>query len=243
MENREIFSGLKILPPVFVRLDGRAFHRLSRVLQFERPFDERFSEAMRSVCASLIRESGMSPDFAFTFSDEISLFFRHLPFEGRIEKIDSVCASYAASSLTLALRCRAPLAFDARILPAFGQHAMEYLIERQREAWRNHVNAYGQHALVGEGLTPREAAARLKKVPASEIHELLHARGINLARTPAWQRRGVLVYKELVEREGYNPLTQQAVRAIRSEVRICTELPLFGSPEGREFLRSLLDRP
>ncbi len=243
MENREIFSGLRILPPVFIRLDGRAFHRLSRVLQLKKPFDERFSEAMASVCASLIRESGMSPVFAFTFSDEISLYFSHLPFEGRVEKLDSVSASYAASSLTLALQCSTPLAFDARILPAFGLHAEEYLTERQREAWRNHVNAYGQHALVEEGLTPREAAARLKKVPASEIHELLHARGINLARTPAWQRRGVLVCKTVVERQGYNPLTQEPVRALRSEVRVCTDLPLFSSPEGREFLRSLLDRP
>ena len=243
MENREIFSGLRIIPPVFVRLDGRAFHRLSRVLHLKKPFDERFSEAMQSVCTSLIRGSGMNPEFAFTFSDEISLYFRHLPFEGRVEKVDSVCASYAASSLTLALQCGTPLAFDARILPAFGSHAVEYLIERQREAWRNHINAYGQHALIEEGFSPREAAGRLKKVPAKEIHEMLHAKGVNLAKTPAWQRRGMLVYKECVEREGYNPLTQEAVRVLRSEVRVCTDPPVFSSPEGRELLSSLLDRP
>ncbi len=29
MENREIFSTITAIPPVFVRLDGRAFHRLA----------------------------------------------------------------------------------------------------------------------------------------------------------------------------------------------------------------------
>ncbi|HZD43024.1 MAG TPA: tRNA(His) guanylyltransferase Thg1 family protein, partial [Methanomicrobiales archaeon] len=121
MEENEIFSELRIIPPVFVRLDGRAFHRLSRVLSLKKPFDERFSTAMRGVCTALMEESGMNPSYAYTFSDEISLYFPHLPFEGRVEKIDSVLASFAASSLTLALECTSPLSFDARIIPAFGE--------------------------------------------------------------------------------------------------------------------------
>jgi len=50
MENREIFSNLATIPPVFVRLDGRAFHALTRKYGFAKPFDDRFCEAMVDVC-------------------------------------------------------------------------------------------------------------------------------------------------------------------------------------------------
>jgi tRNA(His) 5'-end guanylyltransferase len=73
MENREIFSTITTLPPVFVRLDGRAFHRLAEDLTLKKPFDDRFSNAMVQVCTALLADSGLCPEFAFT-ADEISLF-------------------------------------------------------------------------------------------------------------------------------------------------------------------------
>ncbi|HNX17995.1 MAG TPA: tRNA(His) guanylyltransferase Thg1 family protein, partial [Methanoregula sp.] len=74
MENREIFSNLATIPPVFVRLDGRAFHGLTKKFGFAKPFDDRFNNAMVEVCRLLVGESGLSPVFAYTFSDEISLY-------------------------------------------------------------------------------------------------------------------------------------------------------------------------
>ena len=186
MENREIFSGITTIPPVFVRLDGRAFHRLTESLCLRKPFDDFFNKAMVAVCTSLVAESGLSPDFAFTFSDEISLYLTKLPFSGRVEKIDSVAASFAASALTIALGCIAPVSFDARVVQATPEFAIEYLINRQDEAWRNHINAYCQQALIAEGMNGREAASRLKGMPAKEMHEMMFARGVNLAR----RRRG-----------------------------------------------------
>ncbi|MCK7483776.1 MAG: hypothetical protein M0C28_47380 [Candidatus Moduliflexus flocculans] len=116
----------------------------------------RFSDAMVQVCTSLVADSGLNPDFAFTFSDEISLYFTQLPFSGRVEKIDSVSASFAASSLTLALGVHNPLSFDARVIPATPDYAMEYLANRQNEAWRNHLNGYCQQALVEDGLSAKK---------------------------------------------------------------------------------------
>ncbi len=236
MENREIFSAITAIPPVFVRLDGRAFHRLAEMLSLEKPFDIRFNEAMVQVCTALIADSGLNPEFAFTFSDEISLWFTMLPFNGRVEKIDSVTASFAASALTLALGIALPISFDARVIPATPKFAVEYLAGRQNEAWRNHLNGYCQQALIGEGMRPKKAADQLKGLPAKDLHEMMHARGVNLATTPAWQRRGVLVYKKITEKEGYNPVTGEHVVAERSAVTVETELPLFTSPEGKEFL-------
>jgi tRNA(His) guanylyltransferase len=240
MENREIFSNITTIPPVFVRLDGRAFHRLTKVLAFEKPFDDRFNEAMVSVCRALVGESGLSPVFAYTFSDEISLYLAQLPFSGRVEKIDSVAASYAASALTLALGLREPVSFDARIVQATPESAVEYMINRQDEAWRNHINAYCQHALISEGMSATAAAARLKGMPAKELHEMMHQRGVNLAKTTAWQRRGVLICKTETEKEGYNPKTKKAVVAKRSAVTTDRDLPLFTTPEGQAFLRKIL---
>jgi len=240
MENREIFSTITTIPPVFVRIDGRAFHRLAENLNLKKPFDDQFSEAMVQVCVALISDSGLCPDLAFTFSDEISLYFTRLPFSGRVEKIDSVAASCAASALTNVLAGKPLVSFDARVIPATPEYALEYLANRQNEAWRNHINGYCQQALIDEGISAKKAAAQLKGVPARDLHEMMHKRGMNLATTPAWQRRGVLVYKKITEKEGFNPLTQEHVLARRSAVTVERDLPLFTSPEGQAFLKKLL---
>ncbi len=240
MENREIFSAITTIPPVFVRLDGRAFHRLADCLGLEKPFDEFFHKAMVTTCTSLVTDSGLNPDFAYTFSDEISLYFSKLPFSGRVEKIDSVAASYAASCFTLALGGTTLIAFDARVIPATPGWAIEYIANRQAEAWRNHINAYCQQALIEEGMDPRQAAEQLRGLQAPDLHEMMHERGFNLAETPAWQRRGTLVYKKLTEKEGFNPITKETVIAERSAVVAESDLPLFTSPEGQAFLRGLV---
>jgi tRNA(His) guanylyltransferase len=243
MDNRELFASITTVPPVIVRLDGRAFHRLAHMLGLAKPFDVRFSHAMAAVCRCLVADSGLSPEFAYTFSDEISLYLPKLPFSGRVEKIDSVAASFAASALTLALECAEPIAFDARVIPVTPEYAIEYMVNRQDEAWRNHINAYCQQALVAEGMKPRQAAVRLKGMPSKELHEMMHARGVNLAKTPAWQRRGVLVYKKSAEKEGFNPITKEKVKVVRSSVTVENNLPLFTTPEGQVFLKKLVGCP
>ena len=195
MENREIFSNLATIPPVFVRLDGRAFHGLTRRFGFAKPFDDGFCKAMVEVCQSLVAESGLTPVFAYTFSDEISLYLRELPFSGRVEKIDSVAASYAASVLTLVLGAKEPLAFDARIVQATPESAIEYM-SRQDEAWRNHLNAYCQQALIAEGMDGTDAARRLKGMQAQETPRDDAQAGCQSRKDTAWQRRGMLVCKK-----------------------------------------------
>jgi tRNA(His) guanylyltransferase len=240
MEEREIFGNLAIVPPIFVRLDGRAFHRLARGLGLSRPFDERFSRAMAEVSARLLTESGLSPLFAYTFSDEISLYFPVLPFRGRVEKIDSVLASFAASAATIALSAERPLAFDGRVILASREFAMEYLAVRQQEAWRNHLNAYCQAALRAEGMRPTDVARRLSGMRSEELHEFMFARGVNLAKTPAWQRRGVLVYRRTEQKQGYDRRAGKPVEVSRRVVTVDRDLPLFPSPEGKAFLDRIL---
>jgi tRNA(His) 5'-end guanylyltransferase len=86
----------------------------------------------------------------------------------------------------------------------------------------------------------RKAAEKLKGLQAKDLHEMMHSRGINLATTPAWQRRGTLICKKVTEKEGFNPVTKETVIAERSAVVAESELPLFTSPEGKEFLGKVL---
>ncbi|MDD1718339.1 MAG: tRNA 5'-guanylyltransferase [Methanoregulaceae archaeon] len=242
MKDRELFSNLTAIPPVFLRLDGRAFHRFTARLELDWPYDARFCTAMARTCCRLISESGLSPEFAYTFSDEINLYLAGLPFSGRVEKIDSVAASFAASALTIELASTVPLAFDARVVQVSPALAVDYLADRQREAWRNHINASTQAALVEDGLSPREAARRLKGMPSAAMHELMYSRGINLAKTPAWQRRGVLAYKRERQISGIDPRTGAATSSTRSTVTVDREPPVFSSPEGQAFLSGLVGK-
>jgi tRNA(His) 5'-end guanylyltransferase len=213
---------------------------VARQLELKRPFDERFNSAMVSVCRDLIAASSLNCAFAFTFSDEISIYLPDLPFGGRVEKIDSVCAAFAASSLTIALSLTEPIAFDARIVQVGGDATGAYLSQRQQEAWRNHMNAYCQQALIGEGLNPTEAAEVLKGMSSARLHEMMFGRGINLAKTPAWERRGVMVYKKEEKKEGFNPLSGEMVMTTRTVLVTDWDLPLFTSPQGKEYLASLI---
>ena len=103
MKELEIYSNLKISKsnPIIIRLDGRNFHSLSNDLNFIKPYDPRFAKAMSGVCTDIFKE--FSPRFIYSFSDEISILLNELPFNGRVEKIDSVFASMASSSLTTRL--------------------------------------------------------------------------------------------------------------------------------------------
>jgi tRNA(His) 5'-end guanylyltransferase len=40
MKEREIYADLRTLSPIIVRLDGRAFHQVTRNLSFIEPFDD-----------------------------------------------------------------------------------------------------------------------------------------------------------------------------------------------------------
>lgn len=240
MRERELYAALAALPPLYVRLDGRAFHRLARALDLVRPFDDRFANAMAAVARRLVADSGTSPVFAYTFSDEISCFFSELPFGGRVEKLDSVLAAFASSALTIELGLSEPVAFDARVVFVDPASAYAYLVGRQAEAWRNHINAYAQAVLVADGLSAREAAARLRGLASPALHDLAFAHGVNLGETPAWQRRGMLVRRRPVEVSGVDPRTGAVALAVRSRAVIDRDLPLFHSDEGRAFLTGLI---
>lgn len=237
MKEREVYASLRVLSPIIIRIDGRSFHALTD--EFARPFDEHFATVMAEVGWDLLERSGLGPRFAYTFSDEISLYFDVIPFNGRIEKLDSVVASYAASAFTLRFPSHQPIAFDSRIIPITEDILCSYLLWRQQEAWRNHNNAYSQHVLRENGFLPGEISAYLHGKCTKDLHELCFTHGINLAQTPAWQRRGVLIYKKSIEKEAYDPRNGTCGVTYRKKSVIDRDIPLFSTPKGQELVHHI----
>jgi tRNA(His) 5'-end guanylyltransferase len=202
-----------------VRADGRGFKKILE--NCKKPYDPEFARSMARVAARLFLDSGLMPALAFTFSDEINLIFLDAPFAGRVEKIDSVIAGFLSAALSLELDRL--VCMDCRTIPIYKAEVSDYLAERQGETWRNHVFSYGFYMLVVDGLTASEAMEELRGMREQEIHELVYQRGINLAKTPAWERRGVMIF-----RKG-GQLVQN------------WELPLFSSLEGKALLAEIIE--
>jgi len=239
--DREIYAEIKAIPPLIVRADGRNFKRVLSD-NFEKPYDERFARGMAKAVKNFFENGGFDPKLAYIFSDEISFLFEHVPFEGRIEKLDSVIAGFLASALSIILDFEEAIAFDARVIPVCGgEDVLEYFAQRQAEAWRNHINTYGYYGLREEGLSGKEAEKRLSGMKARDVHEMLFRKGINLNETPKWQRRGILVAKQKYEKEGYNPKAEKKVTTTRYKIVQLWDLPLFRSEEGRELIKLFLN--
>ncbi|ADB58777.1 tRNA(His) guanylyltransferase Thg1 family protein [Archaeoglobus profundus] len=230
-KDRELYAHL-LAPNVFIlRIDGRNFTNVLK--DFEKPYDIRFARAMVETCREIMRE--FNPAFAYTFSDEVSFLFRDL-FGCRVEKIDSIIASEFSSRLSLKLGF--PVSFDSRIIYASFDEISDYLKSRQDECWRNHINSYAFYTLLKEIKDRRKTQEFLSGKKSSEIHDLLFERGINISKTPAWQRRGIMLYWEEVEFE--KEFEGRKVRFKRRRIVEEWNLPLFDSEDGKKLIEKVL---
>jgi len=125
-------------------------------------------------------------------------------------------------------------AFDSRIIVSTQQKIVEYLTLRQRDAWRNHNNAYAYWLFRRIGHKPSEAANMLKGLKTRDLNEVLFRHGINLTQTPAWQRRGILIYREPYQKQVKNHMVK------RLRIKENWNLPLFSSHEGKELIQQIL---
>lgn len=159
-------------PYAVVRVDGRAFHTLTRTL--EKPFDPEFTRAMDDAARAIARSMPDGIILAYIQSDEISVILdtRRLPFNGRVEKLLTVMASSAAVGFVQSLACCGirskqriamgrDVAFDARIIAIRTiQDVKDYLSWRRLDSMRNAISSmavakFGHKALLGKGTRER----------------------------------------------------------------------------------------
>ena len=218
-----------ILPETYMvaRLDGRGFTRLTKeVCKFEAPFDVRFRDLMTKTVEALM-DCGFRVVYGFTESDEISLLFapEDNAFGRKVRKYNSTLAGEASASFSLALGQVAT--FDCRIVPLPTiERVKDYFLWRQEDTHRNSLNSHCYWMLRKEGKSVQEATAMLEGQSVSYKSELLFSRGVNFDKLPSWQKRGIGIWKEQYEKEGFNPVTQEAEKAIRNRIHVEYELPL-----------------
>ena len=146
--------------PVILRLDGRAFHTLTK--NCDKPFDEHFTHCMTVNAVQLLKDI-QGAKCAYVQSDEISILMTdfdklgtHAWFGGNIQKIVSVAAGMASVNFSLAYANKG--IFDARVFNIPKEEVANYFIWRQNDWVRNSISmtaqsVYSQKQLYQKGQT------------------------------------------------------------------------------------------
>lgn len=211
MKDYEWFAGLTIPKGMYpiIRVDGHCFHRITKELGFQVPFDLELRNILIMVAKNILTCSEFDTLLAYIQSDEIS-FVLHNEYNGfnrRSEKISTLFSAYATVLFNreigsielgrgLTLQRQLPIIiFDARILIISDTFTiMQYLQNRQKDCLINCLNAYCYWKLIESGLTPSQASKQLHNLNFAKKNELLFSQfHINFNDLPAWEKRGTLV--------------------------------------------------
>jgi tRNA(His) guanylyltransferase len=218
-----------VLPGMYMiaRIDGRGFTRLTNEIhKFKAPFDDRFRDYMIETTIHLMN-CGFKVIYGYTESDEISLLFdlNENTFARKHRKYNSILAGEASAKFTSLLGAIA--VFDCRIcaLPS-KELVIDYFRWRNEDAHRNALNAYCYWKLRENNHSRAEATKKIEKISTAEKNELLYQYGINFNNLPKWQKRGIGIYFEKIEKKGLNPKTKKEVIVKRNSLKVNYDLPM-----------------
>lgn len=159
--------------PAIMRLDGRAFHTLTKGLD---PFNERVRKAMYVATRALLHEI-QGAKFAYQQSDEISILITDYDrietdawFGYEIQKMCSVAAGIASVAFSGATGKTA--CFDARVANYPEDEVANYFLWRSLDWERNSLSLYSRKFFSHRALHGKGKAAQ---------HEMLYEIGKNWA--------------------------------------------------------------
>lgn len=169
--------------PVIIRLDGKAFHTLTR--ECKKPFDNVFQAVMQYTALILCSEI-QGAKCAYVQSDEISILLTDFDrlttdawFDYNLQKIVSVSAGIASVHFTSKWGIETPAVFDSRAFNIPKEEVCNYFIWRQQDWLRNSIQMLSQ---------VHYSHAQLNKKKSADMHEMLHQKGINWATlAPVWK--------------------------------------------------------
>ncbi len=218
-----------ILPDLYLaaRLDGNRFTRLTKeICKFKAPFDDQFRDMMIETVKAIMNY-GFRVIYGYTQSDEISLLFHpdEDTFGRKVRKYNSLLAGVASAAFSSQLGKQA--IFDCRMVPLPTlERVQDYFQWRQEDAHRNSLNSHCYWLLRSQGKSVDEATNMLSGKSVAFKNELLFQNGINYDKLPSWQKRGIGVYWETIEKQGFNPKSGQAETALRRSLFVDEALPL-----------------
>ena len=181
-ENRKIRDSYSGHEPLYMRLDGRSFSKLTRKLKLEKPRDQRFAACFEDAILETMKEFNFV--FGFHQSDEISFCFpvlapeenSQLPFNGLTRKILSVVPSFFTSSFLRSFNKEFPefdtnICFDARLVefPAKFE-CVNMIVWRYQDARRNYITDLAATRFSHKQLMGMSTLERLEKV--SDIFDI-----------------------------------------------------------------------
>jgi len=162
--------------PVIIRLDGKAFHTLTR--KFEKPFCIKFIDSMTETAITLCKNI-QNVQCAYVQSDEISLFLKDYSeltteawFDYNVQKMASVSAAIATSVFKDSMNIKNLVSFDSRVFNIPKEEVCNYFIWRQKDWVRNSVNMLAQSNFSHKELQGKSI---------SKVHDMLHTKNINWA--------------------------------------------------------------
>lgn len=180
--------------PVYVRLDGRSFSKLTK--PFNRPHDPKFAWAMMDTARKCMAE--FHADIGYCQSDEISLGWFPLEeesspiFDYKVFKLTSVMASFASVVLyqnlirlggIYAERAKYMVPhMDARVFNVPNNvELINSFVWREHDALKNNVQLLARYNIGHKTMQGR---------PNSEVKEMLKATGIDFELLPDWKWNG-----------------------------------------------------
>jgi tRNA(His) guanylyltransferase len=158
----------KLMPgvPIIARMDGRAFHTLTR--NADKPYDYELIDAMRTTTKALVKE--FNADIGFVQSDEITLVWLNLEmFDLKIQKLNSILAATTTALFNKAIvntkfKDFLPV-FDSRIwnVPSI-DCVVDNLMWRQWDAYKNSVSMAAYNLIPQKELHKINTKGKLAKL-------------------------------------------------------------------------------
>lgn len=158
--------------PIIVRLDGRAFHTLTR--DCDKPFDQFFIDSMQ-LAASHVIDQVQGFKLAFIQSDEVSFLLTDYDelhtdgwFNYNLSKILSISAALMSAHFSQNF-CRIGI-FDSRAFNVPADDVANYFVWRAKDWARNSLNMYARSLFSHKQLMNKHS---------TQVHEMLHGIGKN----------------------------------------------------------------
>lgn len=193
--------------PLFVRVDGRAFHTYTQGM--DKPFDEALMDAMVYATERTAKDmSGFK--LAYTQSDEATFLitdFGNFESQGWFDYNLSKVVSLSASLFTVHFNWhmgmqtshdRSSATFDSRAFTVPMEDVPNCFLWRQKDWYRNSVQMLGQAHFSHKQLNGKKL---------SEIHDMLHDKGVNWADLSSTQKNGTFVRRTVELRESEDQAT------------------------------------